>query len=273
MRFMVIRKTDQDTEAGVLPAAGMLEAMEGFEEQLQVAGIHCAGMALHPSEQAVRVNFHDGSISIYEGPFSEENELVAGFSMMEAASKQELIEALERWPAQPHDMTLEVRGGGCPGGLEGIGLKKSVVNVGQNQVHKRFLVLLKANPLAETGAIPSDQVLAAMAKRNEEGIRAGRLLAAEGLQVTASGSRLKFAGGKPFVLDGPFSETKELIAGYWLLQEESIADAIDWVKTYPYPFIEDAQVEIRQVQQEAEKAAALIPGAATSADVAADLPA
>ncbi|MFZ6647878.1 YciI family protein [Undibacterium sp. TJN25] len=264
MRFMILRKADESTEAGGhtgQDAATMSAAMARYGDELQASGLRCAGQMLHSSEGALRLHFHDGDIRVSEGPFPGEKELVAGFTMLEAASQQEAIAWLKRWPAGDADLTLELRGSGCPGGLECINLTQDTAD-GHQQHLKRFLVLLKASPLAETGAIPSDVVLAAMAKRNEEGTRAGLLVAGEGLQTTASGKRVKFSNGKATVLDGPFSETKELIAGYWLLQSKSIADAVDWVRNYPYPFIDDAMVEIRQVQEDAGLAAAFLPGIA-----------
>ena len=262
MRFMILRKADQQTEAGLLPDVGARTAMARYGEELDAAGISCAGLALHPSSKSARVHFCDGKISVSEGPFPGEKELVAGFTILEAGSQQEAIEWLKRWPAQQQELTLEVRGSGCPGGLEGVSLTGSPADTDQ----KRYVVMLKATPLAETGAIPSDAVLAAMCKRNEEGVKAGVMIAGDGLQVTASGARVKFAAGRHMVLDGPFSETKELIAGYWLIQAASMAGAMDWVRNYPYPFIEDAQVEIRQVQEAHDIAAALVPGIAHTAE-------
>ncbi|MES2102513.1 MAG: YciI family protein [Pseudomonadota bacterium] len=260
---MILRKADQDTEAGLLPDVGASAAMARYSEELDAAGISCAGLALHPSSKGARVHFRDGKISASEGPFPGEKELVAGFTMLEAGSQQEAVEWLKRWPAQQQELTLEVRGSGCPGGLEGVSLTQEVA---ADTEQKRYVVMLKASPQAETGAIPSDAVLAAMCKRNEEGVKAGVMIAGEGLQVTASGARVKFAAGRHMVLDGPFSETKELIAGYWLIQAASMAGAIDWVRNYPYPFIEDAQVEIRQVQEARDIAAALVPGVAHTAE-------
>ncbi|HTD05916.1 YciI family protein [Undibacterium sp.] len=255
---MIIRKADQATEAGSPPSAGTLAAMAKYSEELEAAGAACAGLVLHPSSKGVRMHFRDGEQTMSEGPFTEEKELVAGFAMMEAESQQEAIAWLKRWPAQDNELTLEVRGSGCPGGLEGVSLTRAAADTEQ----RRFVVMLKSSPLAETGAIPSDKVLAAMAGRNAEGVQAGVMIAGEGLQITASGARVKFSGGKSTVLDGPFSETKELIAGYWLIQAKSMAGAIDWVKRYPYPFIEDAQVEIRPVQEGLDVAAAVVPGIA-----------
>jgi hypothetical protein len=111
----------------------------------------------------------------------------------------------------------------------------------------RFMVLLKADKDTEAGVLPRTELLAAMGKYNEELVKAGVLLAGEGLQASSKGARVKFSGKKRTVIDGPFADTKELIAGYWLLQVKSKAEAIEWVKRCPNPLNGDAEIEIRQV--------------------------
>ncbi len=106
----------------------------------------------------------------------------------------------------------------------------------------RFMVLVKASEESEAGVLPSEELLAEMGKYNEELANAGVMLAGEGLQPTSKGVRVKFPERK--VVDGPFTETKELLAGYWLIQVKSLDEAIEWVKRAPF---EDGEVEIRQV--------------------------
>jgi hypothetical protein len=108
----------------------------------------------------------------------------------------------------------------------------------------RFLVMVKANKDSEAGVLPDEKAFADMGKFNEELIKAGIMLAAEGLQPSSKGARVKFSGGRPTVTDGPFSETKELVAGFWLWQVKSRAEAIEWLKRAPFT---DEEVEIRQV--------------------------
>jgi hypothetical protein len=119
----------------------------------------------------------------------------------------------------------------------------------------RFMVLVKANEDSEAGVLPSEELLAEMGKFNEELAKAGVLLAAEGLQPSSKGVRVRFAGGKKTVIDGPFAETKELIAGFWLWQVKSLDEAIEWLKRAPF---DETEVEIRQVF-EAEDFAASDP--------------
>ena len=112
----------------------------------------------------------------------------------------------------------------------------------------RFIVMVKATKESEAGVMPSEQLLADMGKFNEELAKAGVLLAAEGLQPSSKGARVKFSGAKRTVVDGPFAETKELVAGFWLWQVKSKAEAIEWVKRCPNPFPEgESEIEIRQV--------------------------
>ena len=112
----------------------------------------------------------------------------------------------------------------------------------------RFMVIVKASKNSEAGVMPSAELLGAMGKFNEELIKAGVMLAGEGLQASSKGVRVKFAGDKRVVTDGPFAETKELIAGFWIWKCQSLAEAVEWVKRCPNPMPgEEAEIEIRRV--------------------------
>ena len=111
----------------------------------------------------------------------------------------------------------------------------------------RFMILVKATEDSEAGVLPNEQLFTEMGKFNEELVKAGVLLAAEGLQASSKGARVKFSGTKRTVIDGPFAETKELIAGFWLWQVKSKEEAIEWVKRIPNPTGDEGEVEIRQV--------------------------
>ncbi len=108
----------------------------------------------------------------------------------------------------------------------------------------RFMVLVKADKNSEAGVLPDKKILTAMGKFNDELVKAGVMLAGEGLQSSSKGARVKFSKGKRTVIDGPFAETKELVAGFWLWQVRSKEEAIEWLKRAPF---EDTEVEIRQV--------------------------
>ncbi len=111
----------------------------------------------------------------------------------------------------------------------------------------KFMVMVKATKASEAGVMPSTELLAAMGKYNEDLAKAGVLLAGEGLHPSAKGARVRFDGASRTVIDGPFSETKELVAGYWLWQVKSKEEAIAWLKRCPNPHDEVTEVEIRQV--------------------------
>ena len=112
----------------------------------------------------------------------------------------------------------------------------------------RFIVMVKATQESESGVMPSEKLLADMGRFNEELVKAGIMLAGEGLHPSSKGARVKFSGGKRTVIDGPFAETKELVAGFWLWQCKSMEEAIEWVKRCPNPFEHgESEIEIRRV--------------------------
>src|SRR5207244_754660 len=118
----------------------------------------------------------------------------------------------------------------------------------QGDTTMRFMVMVKATKDSEKGVMPEEKLLTEMGKYNDELVKAGVLLAAEGLQASSKGARVRFSGEKRTVIDGPFAETKELIAGFWLWKCKSPQEAIEWVKRCPNPMPgEEAEVEIRQV--------------------------
>ena len=120
----------------------------------------------------------------------------------------------------------------------------------------RFMVLVKANKDSEAGKMPSQKLLAEMGKFNEELIKAGVMLAGEGLQASSKGARVKFSKGNPTVTDGPFPETKELVAGYWIWKTNSKEEAIDWLKKAPF---QDEEVEIRKILEAEDFGAEFTP--------------
>jgi hypothetical protein len=121
------------------------------------------------------------------------------------------------------------------------------------------MIMIKANKDTEAGVIPPTEVFEAMGKYNEELINAGAMLAGEGLQPSSKGARVRFSGTKRTVVDGPFAETKELIAGFWLIRVKSKEEAIEWVKRVPNPTNEDFEIEIRQVFEAEDFGPALTP--------------
>ena len=125
----------------------------------------------------------------------------------------------------------------------------------------KVMVMVKATELSEAGVMPSRELFQAMEKFNDELVRAGVLLAADGLKPTSQGKRVRFSGKTRTVIDGPFTETKELVAGFWLWQVKSLEEAVEWVRRCPNPFPIDSEIEIRPVFQPEDFAELLGPAA------------
>jgi hypothetical protein len=123
----------------------------------------------------------------------------------------------------------------------------------------RFMVIVKASKDSEAGVMPSERLLTEMTKFNEDLAKAGLMLAGEGLHPSSKGARIRFSGRNRTVIDGPFAETKELIAGFWIIQVNSLQEAIEWMKRCPNPHDEESEIEIRQVFEAEDFGAELTP--------------
>jgi hypothetical protein len=250
MQFMVMRRADEATEAGRLPAPAVFEDMGQFHEKLDAAGGVGLALGLRPSSRAVRLKLWPGGESITDGPFAEAKELIAGFTVFEADSKEHAIALLKAWPASDADATgeavLELRETGCPGGCAQV----PPAAAGEDA---RYLILLRSDEGTEADRIPPQAMLDALNAFNAEQAAQGRLLAGDGLKASRSGVRVKkLAGGQASVIDGPFAEAKELIAGFWMIRASSMEDAIAWARTLPYPTGPEVEVEIREAMTMAD---------------------
>jgi hypothetical protein len=144
---------------------------------------------------------------------------------------------------------------------------RAFLRIGQRDAHPlqtgettmRFMVMVKASPESEAGIMPGEQLLTEMGRYNEELVKAGVMLAGEGLHPSSRGARVRFSGKTRSVSDGPFAETKELVAGFWLFQVKSLDEAIEWVKRCPNPMISDSEIEIRQVFETEDFGSELTP--------------
>lgn len=241
-RYMVIRKASALTEGDDMPGPGLMEAMDAYIQEMIDAGVHISGDGLKPSREGVRVNFKDGEPRVIDGPFAETKELVAGFSIIECASTEEAIEWLKRWPKLDDDgnVELELRPMYEPGDFE-----QSATSTRSKKM--KFMVLMGASAASEAGQMPSTEALTAMGEFNEELVKAGVMIAGEGLHPTSNGARVEFGGAEPQVVDGPFAESKEMIAGFWIWDVKSLDEAKEWARRIPNTDGEHGRVEIRQV--------------------------
>jgi hypothetical protein len=246
MHFMILRRADKASERGARQGAELLRALGRYHEELRAAGILRATENLAPSAQAVRLKLSTGEATVVDGPF-ETGELFSGFSIIDVASRQEAIDWARRWPAADGagEVELEIRQTGCPGGCAEV--KPEPPANDARLGHKRFAILLRSNRLLESGVSEAQEKLDALDRSNQIEAKAGVLLAGEGLQPSHKGARVKFADSKPLTIDGPFTEMKEMIAGFWLIRAASMDDAIAWARRNPYPTLPDVEVEIREV--------------------------
>jgi hypothetical protein len=227
MHFMVIRRADAGSESETFPTAPL-------------AGAVPSARWLHPSADCLRLRREAGAWSVEPGPFPID-EVAAGFAIIDVPSKEEAIAWAQRWPTADAEgnAVLEVRETGCTGGCAGVDT--------QSPPHLTpYVILIRSSPQLEADLPPPPEVIARMNARNAQDAQAGVLLAGDGLKGTARGARVKFKGGKPTVIDGPFTEIKELIAGFWLIQAANRDDAVDWIRSYPFPW-PDVTLELRAV--------------------------
>ncbi|UPG85897.1 YciI family protein [Luteibacter aegosomatis] len=245
MQFLIVRKADPDSEAGVAPHRELIEAMADHVDVLAAHGRFLAGEGLKPSRSGVRVSFGPGRKAIVvDGPFAESRELVAGISIIEAASIEEAVDWVKGWPAEDArgEAVVDIRPIGCPGGL-------SCFNdiAEGNSDTPRYVVMLKANERSETDWNPGPEILGRMAEANRAGQETGFLIGGQGLSSSRHAKRVSFSKGKATVVDGPFAEIKEMVAGFWVLRVETLDEVIAWTETYPFPDGDDARLEIREL--------------------------
>lgn len=228
MSHMILRRADRHTEAGGNAGEGLLD------------------VAFAPSAQAVRLTIRDGEATVSHGPFDG---TIAGFSIIDAPTVPDAVEWLRRWPAGDDAVTLEIRQSGCPDNCAAIRDAASGTEGGQ-----RFAVLLRSSADLENEVPVARDKIVALDEHNAREAKTGKLVAADGLRGTSRGARVKVDKQAFSVIDGPFTEIKELIAGFWLIRADSMEDAIAWAVRNPYPTGPDVEVEIRPVLANAHAA-------------------
>ena len=264
MRFMVLVKSNPEAEAGVLPDEKMLSEMGAYNDELLKRGVMLAGEGLQASSKGARVSYSNGKLSVVDGPFAETKELIAGFWIIQAKTKAEAVDWLKKAPFQDGEVELRpffeledfpVDASEQPGGWrdqEAEFKKTAPLQTTRGNKKMRFMGLVMADADTEAGKMPEEKDLSAMGAFIEEATKAGVLLGGDGLKPSAEGARILFDGNKRTVVDGPFAESKELVAGYSILAVDSKEEAIEWTRR----FIEvdagirssgEARCEIRQI--------------------------
>jgi hypothetical protein len=241
MRFMMLVKATRDFEAGVLPDEKHLSEMAKWTEELVKAGALLGAGRLQPSSQGVRVGYANGKFMVTDGPFAESKELIAGYCMIQANSRDEAIEWARRVPFQEGEIELRplfelfdfpVDSAEKPDGWREKEEQFRAAPPARKPGTIRYMGIVKADKDTEAGVLPDEKLLAAMGAFMEEGVKSGVFLSADGLQPSSMGARVRFSGSKRMVTDGPFAETKELVGGYAILQFTSKAEAIEWTKRF-----------------------------------------
>lgn len=255
MRYMLLRRSDPAHEAGLPISPAGRAALVAYTGAMADAGILRACEHLLPSASGVRLSIADGRVIRTDGPFAGAHALIAGFAAIDVASKGEALEWAARWPpGEAGAAEVEVRVSGCPDGCADVHAAEQPGASGQ-----RYAILLRSSVDLENEAPVARARLDALDAHNAAEARAGVLLGADGLRSSALGTRVRLASGKLTVVDGPFTEIKEMIAGYWLIRAPSLQDAIAWATRNPYPVGPPVEVEIRQLAELHDGAAVFTP--------------
>ncbi|HEY5374647.1 MAG TPA: YciI family protein [Polyangiaceae bacterium] len=239
MRFMVMHKMTDEMEKGLPPEPAVMEGIGKLIEAAVKEQVFVSGEGLKPSSQRVHIAYKNGKRTITDGPFTEAKELIAGFALMRVRSREEAISWCDRFAALLGDTELFMGPVVEPWDF---GMPKP------DDAPLRFLSMHKMDESAENDAPPDPTLMEKMGALIAEMTKAGVLEATGGLASTKHGARVRFEGGKRTVIDGPFAESKELIAGYAIFDLPSKAAAIDWATRFG-EIVKVNEVEIRQMPE------------------------
>ncbi|WP_075792342.1 YciI family protein [Massilia putida] len=243
MQFMLIRTDNDDRAAAADPQAvldDLLRRLPGGAAAAGAPGAPALALAFAPDSEALRLKLWPDGEAVTAGPFPRAERLPAGFAVFEAPSRAAALAWLQGHAHATGTVTLELRETGCPGGCAGI-------PPGAAGDDACYAILLRSDAGTERDAIPLQEKLDRLNAFNAIHAAAGTLLAGDGLKSTARGARVRVANGGASVIDGPFAEAKELIAGFWMIRAPSIEAALGWARTLPYPTGPEVEVEIRRV--------------------------
>jgi hypothetical protein len=240
MRFMIMHKMTEEMEKGLPPDPAIIEGVDRLVKEGLKDKVFVSGEGLRPSSQRVHIVYRNGKRTLTDGPFTEAKELVGGFALMRVRSKEEAIAWCDKYAAVVGDVELFMGPVVEPWDL---GMKPKPTNA-----PLRFLSMPKMDERSETEAPPDPKLMAKMDALIDEMTKAGVLQATGGLAGTKKGARVRFEGGKRTVIDGPFAESKEVVAGYAILNLPSKAAAIEWAMRFG-EVVQVNEVEVRQVAE------------------------
>jgi hypothetical protein len=240
MRFIIMHKTNAHWESGAIPSPELIARVGSLVGQLAKAGVLDGGEGLRPSSEGVRLKFAKGTRTVINGPFEGDNELAAGFSILRTRSLEDAIEWATRQAQVLGDMEIDIRPVTEPWD---IGMGAAPANVST----RRYMVLRKASPSTEAGETPSSATQAELARLIHETTRSGAHLATETMRPSRRGRRYRNARDGISIYDGPFIETKELIAGYVIVSAASLEDAGRWAVQY-IDAVEADEVDLRELE-------------------------
>jgi hypothetical protein len=247
MQFMLLVKSDASTEAGVMPDEKMLAAMRKFNDEMVKVGVMLAGEGLKPSSKGARLRCTKatGKITVIDGPFAEAKALVAGYWLIQTKSKAEAVEWAKRVPFESGEVEIrplfEVEDFPQePTQDKPVEWKEKEralqeplsAQTKRGSKKMRFVGFVMGGKDSESGVFPQGDAIEKMGAFVEEGMKAGVFLGGDGLRPTVEGVRVHYDGSKRAVVDGPFAESKEIVAGYSILAVDSKEEAIAWTKRF-----------------------------------------
>lgn len=237
MRYLMMHRTNSHWEAGARPSTGLIAAMGQLLGKMAQNGVFLAGEGLRASSLGVRLQYRGGQRTVTRGPFPGGNELIAGFMILRLSTIDDAVEWASRFAEIVGDVEIDIRPVTEPWDL-------GMCNRPDGLTTTRFMAMHKADGRSEAGVPRTPQQTAAMQRLLAEMKQAGVLLAVEELQPSSRGVRIRFTGTTRTVTDGPFTESKELIAGFIMLQCDSREDAMAWAPQFA-ECVGDVELDIR----------------------------
>jgi hypothetical protein len=240
MRFIIMHKTNAQWEAGAIPTPALIARVGGMLGQLSQAGVLLGAEGLRPSSEGVRLTFSAGTRRVINGPFESGNELPVAFSILRTSSLDEAIEWASRQAEVLGDGEFDIRPVTEPWDI-GIGSRPAEIAT------RRYMVLRKATAATEAGVAPTTEQRVELSRLIEEGTRADEHLVTEAMRPSARGRRYKNSRDGVRVIDGPFTESKELIGGYVVVSAESL-DAVGRLALLYIDAVEADEVDVRELE-------------------------